>query len=200
MKIVISAWHVKNRNVGIGRYTYHLIESLARVDQTNQYEILIPEGTHDFHPWPNVRYRLIRLPVFKRRVWEQLAPLVVGKYDLLHFPYDSCIGIKKGKFMVTLHDAKPILFPQTSNRHNWKQGLKNIIAPHPFQKIDHVVTVSECSRRDLMGQLGIPDDRITVIYQGVDLEKFAPSAQPPVEPFGFPHMSSVLRGQIQQKT
>ena len=185
MKIVISAWHLKNRYVGIGRYTYHLIENLPRVDQTNQYEILIPEGTHDFQPWPNVRYRLIRLPVFKRRVWEQLAPLVVGSYDLLHFPYDSCIGMKRGKFVVTLHDAKPILFPQTSNNRNWKQGLKHIIAPHPLQKIDHVVTVSECSRRDLMGQLGITDDRITVIYQGVDLGKFTPSVQPQVEPFGF---------------
>ena len=102
--------------MGIGRYTYHLIENLARVDHANQYEILIPEGTHDFQLWPNVRYRLIRLPVFKRRVWEQLAPLVVGNYDLLHFPYDSCIGMKRGKFVVTLHDAKPILYPHTSNR------------------------------------------------------------------------------------
>jgi glycosyltransferase involved in cell wall biosynthesis len=185
VKIVISAWHLKNRNVGIGRYTYHLIENLARVDHTNQYEILIPEGAHDFQPWPNVRYRLIRLPVFKRRVWEQLAPLVVGNYDLLHFPYDSCIGMKRGKFVVTLHDAKPILFPQTSNRLSWKQALKNIIAPHPLQKIDHIVTVSECSRRDLIGQLGISCDRITVIYQGVDLEHFSPSLQSQAERFDF---------------
>lgn len=185
MKIVISAWHLKNRNVGIGRYTYHLIENLARVDHINQYEILIPEGTHNFQLWPNVRYRLIRLPVFKRRVWEQLAPLVAGDYDLLHFPYDSCIGIKRGKFVVTLHDAKPVLFPQRSNRQRWKQSFKNIIAPHPLKKIDHVVTVSECSRRDLIGQLGIPDDRITVIYQGVDLEHFSPSPQLQAECFDF---------------
>jgi glycosyltransferase involved in cell wall biosynthesis len=185
VKIVISAWHLKNRNVGIGRYTYHLIESLAQVDHTNQYEILIPEGVHGFQPCPNVRYRLIRLPVFKRRVWEQLAPLVVGNYDLLHFPYDSCIGMKRGKFVVTLHDAKPILFPQTSNRRNWKQVLKDIIAPHPLQKIDHVVTVSECSRRNLIGQLEIPEDRITVIYQGVNLEYFSPSSQSQVEHCDF---------------
>jgi len=190
VKIVISAWHLKNRNVGIGRYTYHLIKNLARVDQTNQYEILIPERTHDFQPWPNVRHRLIRLPVFKRRVWEQLAPLMVGSYDLLHFPYDSCIGIKRGKFVVTLHDAKPILFPQTSNRRNWKQRLKHIIAPHPLQKIDHIVTVSECSRQDLIEQMGISEDRITVIYQGVDLEHFSPSA--PMQGVRFDYTPYVL--------
>lgn len=185
MKIVISAWHLKNRNVGIGRYTYHLIENLARVDHVNQYEILIPAGSHDFQPSPNFRYRLIRLPVFKRRVWEQLAPLVVGKYDLLHFPYDSCIGMKRGKFVVTLHDAKPILFPSESNRRSWKQTLKKMIAPNPLQKIDHVVTVSECSRRDLIEKMGISEDRITVIYQGVDLEKFSPSTASQVTRFDF---------------
>ncbi len=179
MKIVISAWHLKNRNVGIGRYTYHLIENLSRVDRTNQYEILIPTGFHDFQPSPNVRYRVIRLPVFKRRVWEQLAPLLVGDYDLLHFPYDSCIGLKRGKFVVTLHDAKPILFPSESGHQSWKHSLKNMIAPNPLQKIDHVVTVSECSRRDLIEQMGIAEDRITVIYQGVDLEKFSPSLSLP---------------------
>ena len=161
--------------MGIGRYTYHLIENLARVDHVNQYEILIPAGSHDFKPSLNVQYRLIRLPVFKRRVWEQLAPLLVGNYDLLHFPYDSCIGLKRGKFVVTLHDAKPILFPAVTNRRNWKQTLKDMIAQNPFEKIDHVITVSECSRRDLIEQMGIPEDRITVIYQGVDLKKFSPS-------------------------
>ncbi len=190
MKIVISAWHLKNRNVGIGRYTYHLIENLARVDQANQYEILIPEGSHNFQSWPNVRYRLIGLPFFKRRVWEQLAPLMVGSYDLLHFPYDSCIGMKRGKFVVTLHDAKPILFPSTSNRRSWKQTLKNIIAPDSLQKIDHVVTVSECSRRDLIEQMGISADRITVIYQGVDLEHFTPAV--PLQGVRFEFMPYVL--------
>ena len=185
MKIVISAWHLKDRNVGIRRYTYHLIEHLTRVDRTNQYEVLIPTESHDFQPSHNVRYRLIRLPVFKRRVWEQLVPLMIGKYDLLHFPYDSCIGIKRGKFIVTLHDAKPLLFPSKPNRRNWNQTLKNIIAPSPLEKIDHVVTVSECSRRDLIEQMGIPEDQITVIYQGVDLEKFSPSTTLPEKPFEF---------------
>ena len=181
MKIVISAWHLKNRNVGIGRYTYHLIENLGRVDQTNQYEILIPEAGHHFQPYPNIRYRVIRLPIFKRRVWEQLAPLVVGNYDLLHFPYDSCIAMKKGKFIVTLHDAKPILFPQNARPGWWKKALKKMIAPNPRQRIDHVVTVSECSRRDLIEKLGIAEDRISVIYQGVDLEEFSPASHMPTE-------------------
>ena len=185
MKIVISAWHLKNRNVGIGRYTYHLIESLGRVDRINHYDILIPVTEHDFQPWPNVRYHVIRFPVFKRRVWEQLAPLMVGPYDILHFPYDSCIRVKRGKFIATFHDAKPLLFPPPSKRWSWNDAVKTILTPRPLQQIDHIVTVSECSRRDLIEQMGIADDRMTVIYQGVDLKKFCPLAETPAERYEF---------------
>ena len=62
MKIVIAAWHLKNLNVGIGRYARELIEALGRVDQTNQYEILIPHREHPFTARSNMRFRLIRFP------------------------------------------------------------------------------------------------------------------------------------------
>ncbi len=192
MKILISGWHLTNRNVGIGRYTYHLIENLGQVDRTNQYEILIPDTISDFQSWPNVRFRCVRVPFFKRRMWEQYAPMVVGKYDLLHFPYDSCISLKRGKFVVTLHDAKPYLFSQLSDRDGWKQLLKKIIMPHPLEKIDHVITVSECSRRDLIEHMGISEDNISVIPQGVDLKIFSPSTNSTIPEFNFvPYVLSV---------
>ena len=39
MKIVIAAWHLKDFNVGLGRYCRSLIEAMARVDGEHQYEI-----------------------------------------------------------------------------------------------------------------------------------------------------------------
>ena len=118
VKIVIAAWHLKNLNVGIGRYAMELIEALGRVDQTNHYEILIPHAEHPFTARPNMRYRVIRFPLFRRRFWEQVAPLLVGPYDVLHFPYDSCVAWKRGKFVATIHDVKPMLFPVLRARTN----------------------------------------------------------------------------------
>ena len=86
MKIVIAAWHLKNFNVGIGRYARELIEALGRVDHTNHYDILLPQADHPFTAHPNMRYRVIRFPLFRRLFWEQVAPLLVGSYDALHFP------------------------------------------------------------------------------------------------------------------
>ena len=102
MKIVIAAWHLKDLNVGLGRYCRRLIEAIGRVDHENRYEILMPVNNYRFPERPNIRYRLIRFPLFKRRFWEQVAQLLVGHYDLLHFPYNSCVAWKRGKFLMTI--------------------------------------------------------------------------------------------------
>jgi hypothetical protein len=86
VRIAIAAWHLKNPNVGIGRYARELIDALGRVDRTSHYEILIPCAEHPFTPRPNMRYRVVRFPLFRRRVWEQVAPLLAGPYDVLYFP------------------------------------------------------------------------------------------------------------------
>ena len=44
-----------------------------------------------------------------------MAPLAIGSYDLLHFPYDSCIAWKRGRFVVTIHDVKPLIFGKVSS-------------------------------------------------------------------------------------
>jgi glycosyltransferase involved in cell wall biosynthesis len=178
MKIVIAAWHLKNFNVGIGRYIRNLIEGIGRVDQENQYEILVPDHSTRVSPWPNIRYRYVGFPSFKLRYWEQIAPLCVGPYDLLHFPYDSCIAIKRGKFVATIHDVIPLLLPDGRIPWPWKGLFKRILIPKPFKQIDHVVTVSECSKRDIMERLGVPEHRISVVYQGVEFDRFFPSRAP----------------------
>ena len=178
MKIVIAAWHLKNLNVGIGRYIRNLVEGIGRVDRENQYEILVPDHSRRVSQWPNIRYRYVGFPSFKLRYWEQFAPLRVGPYDLLHFPYDSCIGIKRGKFIATIHDVIPLLFPNDRSRWPWKGLIKRIMIPKPLKQIDHVLTVSECSKRDIMERLGVPESRISVVYQGVEFDRFFPSRVP----------------------
>lgn len=176
MKIVIAAWHLKDFNVGLGRYSRGLIEALGRVDAENQYEILMPDDSYRFPERPNMRYRLIRFPFFKRRFWEQTAPLLVGRYDLLHFPYDSCVAWKRGAFIVTVHDVKPLIFGTDTGRSRFSLNrlIERLLVRDKWARIDHVLTDSHCSRRDIVQRLGVPAERITVVYPGVEQERFAP--------------------------
>ena len=175
MKIVIAAWHVRDFNVGIGRYTRNLIDGIGRIDHANDYEILTPDAYLPLVSPPNFRFRRIRFSNFKKRYWEQIAPLLVGPYDLLHFPFDSCVAMKRGKFVTTIHDVKPLLLSDGKRKWPWKGMFKRMMIPNPWGKIDHVVTISQCSKRDIMEKLGVPDDRISVIYQGVEFDRFCPN-------------------------
>ncbi len=174
MKIVIAAWHVRNPNVGLGRYTRGLIDAIGRVDLENRYDILVPYNAHGFPTRPNVTYRVIRFPFFKRRVWEQIAPLLAGSHDLLHFPYDSRVAWKRAKFMTTIHDVKPLLFDTGHWRMNLNYVIERVLVRDQWARVDHVLTDSECSRRDIMAHLGVPAERLTVVYPGIDLERFRP--------------------------
>ena len=178
MKIVIAAWHLKNLNVGIGRYARELIEALGRVDQTNHYEILIPHAEHPFTARPNMRYRVIRFPLFRRRFWEQVAPLLVGPYDVLHFPYDSCVAWKRGKFVATIHDVKPLLFPVLRARTNLNSRIEQWLVGDRWKKLDHVITISEHSRRDLLAHVPLRPEQVTVTSLGLDAERFRPAEHP----------------------
>lgn len=174
VKIAIAAWHLKNPNVGIGRYARELIDALGRVDRTNHYEILLPCAEHPFTARPNMRYRVVRFPLFRRRVWEQVAPLLIGPYDVLHFPYDSCVAWKRGKFVSTIHDVKPLLFPELRARTNLNRRIEQWLVGDRWKTIDHVITISEHSRQDLLQHVPLRADQVTVTPLGLDAERFRP--------------------------
>ena len=188
LRIVIAAWHLKDFNVGLGRYCRGLVEGLGRIDRENSYEILMPDDSYRFPSFPNVRYRLIRFPVFKRRFWEQTAPLLAGRHDILHIPYDSCVGWKRAKLVTTVHDLKPLLFGTASSGFNLNTQLERLIVRDKWAQIDHIVTDSKSSRDDLIRLQGVPVERITVVYPGVDLERFRPDV--PVEGSGAERRST----------
>jgi len=179
MKIVIAAWHLQDFNVGLGRYARGFIEMLGRVDRTNQYEILMPQTVPDLPRRENIRYRTITIPVFRRRMWEQIAPNLVGRYDVLHFPYDSCVAWKRGKFVVTIHDVKPLLFSSDRPKRNLNTMIERSVVPDQRVQVDHVVTVSQWSKNDIATHLSFPPERISVVPPGVS-EYFRPRA--PSEP------------------
>ena len=172
MKITIAAWHLKNQNVGIGRYCRELIDALGRVDRTNEYRILIPSPTHPFQARPNFEYRIVRFPFFRRRFWEQVAPWLSGGFDLLHFPYDSCVVWKRGRFVTTIHDIKPLLFPELRSKTNLTSRFEAWLIGDRWKKIDQVITISEHSRKDILARFPLRPDQVSVTPMGFDSTRF----------------------------
>lgn len=92
------------------------------------------------------------------------AALRAQEFDVFHPTFFkpeflSLLGTKP--FVLTIHDMTPELFPQyfgADPQVRWKRQLVDRAAA--------VVTVSECTKRDVIRLLGVPEEKISVIYHG----------------------------------
>lgn len=93
-------------------------------------------------------------------------------------------GVFLGKpFMITIHDLVRICFPFARETMREKMGLK--LDALGLKKAQHIITVSACTKADLMRYLKIPENKITVIYHGVDRSVFKPVCG---RRLGFPYL------------
>jgi glycosyltransferase involved in cell wall biosynthesis len=110
--------------------------------------------------------------VFKRTqssfmLWGELSSVrVPQKPDLAHWTYPLPLRVKGVPNIYTLHDIVPLRLPHTTldNKRRYLNLLRKL-----SDKADHFVTVSECSKRDIVDIVGISPDRITNTYQSVEI-------------------------------
>ena len=98
MNISIAAWHLQDGNVGVGRYCLGLLKGLNEIERRHQYEILVNEKSTYEQVFLGLHFKRILVPFFRRRMWEQIAPLVGKSHDILHFPYDSSVRMSVENF------------------------------------------------------------------------------------------------------
>lgn len=91
--------------------------------------------------------------------------------DLMHWTYPVPLHMPGTRNIYTLHDLVPLRLPYTTLDHKRRYFRLNRLLG---RKADHIVTVSEASRRDIINLLGVPEERVTNTYQAVDIpRKFA---------------------------
>lgn len=74
-----------------------------------------------------------------------------------------------------LHQVDPLI--SRPNRRD-AFGLKRDFTA--LAKAAGIIAVSEHTKKELVGLLGIPEERIRVVYEGVDLERFRPRGDRPI--------------------
>ncbi|TWF57145.1 glycosyltransferase family 4 protein [Neorhizobium alkalisoli] len=86
--------------------------------------------------------------------------------DIAHWTYPLPIRLKKAQNIYTIHDLVPLRLPYTTldNKKEYYRVARDI-ARHA----DHIVTVSEASKRDIVDLLEVPEERVTNTYQSVSL-------------------------------
>jgi glycosyltransferase involved in cell wall biosynthesis len=85
---------------------------------------------------------------------------------IAHWTYPLPMMVPGAKNIYTLHDLVPLRLPFTT-AHNKRRyfSMVRMLA----RRADHIVTVSETSRRDIIDLLGISESRVTNTYQSVEI-------------------------------
>ena len=95
-------------------------------------------------------------------------------FGLIHAPtHYGTFMPSRYRNIITVHDVTPILFPETHGR--MQVYYHRHILPHVLRKSDAVITISECSKRDIVRIYGIAESKIHVVYNGVD-KRFSPDS------------------------
>jgi glycosyltransferase involved in cell wall biosynthesis len=84
----------------------------------------------------------------------------------MHWTYPMPLRIGGIPNLYTLHDLVPLRLPYTTldNKRQYLKMVRKIA-----QTADHIVTVSESAKADIMTILGVPEKRITNTYQAVNI-------------------------------
>ena len=109
-------------------------------------------------------------------MYESICRLKKGNFDIFHptFFDDYFLPYLKGKpFVLTIHDMMPELYPQYFDQEKDMQVLsKRILGP----KAAAIIAVSEKTKEDAIRILGLPEEKVHVVYHGCSFVKVADGA------------------------
>lgn len=167
MRIGVDTRLIHYQPAGISRYTWHLLQALAELDNDDEFIVF----QHRKHRSPliqqaNFRRATLFAPVHHRLEQPLLAAeLVRFRLDLLHStdfipPLYTTI-----RSVITVHDLAFLHYPHfltTESAAYYGQIDKAVV------KAAHIIVPSEYTRQDLIAQLGAPADKVTVIHEAAN--------------------------------
>jgi glycosyltransferase involved in cell wall biosynthesis len=175
MRIGIDATALPPQAVGAANYIINLIQTLLRIDATNEYVIFSKLAHASL--FDSTRAEIVQAvlpsPVL-RIAWEQTAlPFLARqrRLDLLHSPHYTMPLAKTCRVIVTIHDLTFFLDPQM--HLPYKRIFFRTMIPLSARRADALITISESTRQDLLRFLPLDARRVTAIPLGV-AARFSP--------------------------
>lgn len=181
MRIAIDIRKIKD--YGIGTHICNLLKSLSDIDKENEY-FLIGYNPAEL-PVLGKNFHFVKTTAGKYSLSEHfLIPVILKKIkgDIFHSPHYVTPFFHRGLTTVTIHDVIHLLFPyylplrilRYYAYFQMRRALK-------FSRI--AFTVSESSRKDIIKFFPWAENKVKVVYNGVDERFFGKAEKEIVEKF-----------------
>ena len=79
---------------------------------------------------------------------------------------------KPKKFVATVHDLIPLVYP--SSIEDISKRIQWLLIPKYVNKVDRIIAISKFVKEELIRLLGGKEEKIEVVYEGVDHKMFRP--------------------------
>jgi glycosyltransferase involved in cell wall biosynthesis len=168
MKIAFDLRRIKNP--GIGRYMKCLVEAVVQSAPEHEYLLILPPGeeeavvctgTNVEKITPSLKYYSLREQVDLPRILHK------KKIDLLHSPHFNIPLIRVCPMVVTIHDVIYLACQEDLPSFVGRMYYRAMMAA-AVRRADRIITDSEYSKKDIQRFFRAEDDRLDVIYPGVD--------------------------------
>ena len=176
MRVAIDGKRYYLNSSGLGRYSRSLIDQLISIGDEENLEIILyrPKGKVKFEPKYQSHLTEITADYFfpghiGNAIWRftKLPSLINNSgYDLFHGPSHVLPGKLKCPSVVTMLDLIFIRYPNYFKA--WDRNYYRISFKKSAQLADHIISISEATKADLINYFGIKEEKISVIYPGFD--------------------------------
>jgi glycosyltransferase involved in cell wall biosynthesis len=169
--IVVDADVLGRERTGDETYVLNLLRELPRIAPDLSFAAvtrrpeLVPEDVQAVEL--PARLQETRMAVSLPRLLRRLRP------ELAHFQYALPLGWR-GRSVVTIHDLS---FEEAATQMGLvERTVFRTVVPRAARRADHVLTVSERTKQDMLARYGLPPGKVTVTPNGVD-PAFAPGGE-----------------------
>ncbi len=181
MNIAINTLSVTPQRGGAKTYLVNLIKNLSSADKDNTYYLIVSPLNETLFDIRAKNFRKIVLPLYSDNT---ILRLLLEQF-LLFFrikKYKIDVLFSPGNFATVFPGCKQVLVIQSSltikqvrdkyvpNETSFVRSFGyNLMLPLSVRKADKIIVVSNNIKKHLLDQLIIPEQKIHVVYEGVDL-------------------------------
>ncbi len=163
--------NVKER-VGVSIYTLRLLEYFAtHANESNRFIVYLrKKPVHDM-PAENTffTYRVVKGPVFWSQLFLPIHLFFRRDIDVFFAPAHYLPRFCPVPQVVTIHDVSFLLYPEEFRKKDLYQLTH--WTQYSLRKASHIIAVSKTTKKDLMSWYQLPENRISVVYNGFDTEQ-----------------------------
>ena len=186
MKIGIDARFLGPEGTGIGTYLRELLKALEKIDQENQYLVLMRRRNWEHYIPSNPNFKKIAAEAQWYTIEEQLKmPRLLNKHrcDLYHFGHFNVPILWRGAFVVTIHDIILHKFKtrEATTRSPLIYEVKNLVYRRLLDyaiRASRMILVPSLATKEAVLELRqVPAAKIAVTYEAADKKFFRWSHQ-----------------------